>query len=87
MLFSIQAVAGLVDVKNLRVKIQYGSCWINVTGQIQAIERRVNLTGNFNHKWSWLLRSYIPETIQVCVVILVVLHLPYLSVYNVGFCF
>ncbi|XP_053220423.1 uncharacterized protein LOC128401423 isoform X1 [Podarcis raffonei] len=61
----LQAVAGLVDVKNLRVKIQYGSCWIIVRGQIQAIERRINLTGNFNHKWSWLLRSYIPETIQV----------------------
>ncbi|CAI5792171.1 Hypothetical predicted protein [Podarcis lilfordi] len=61
----LQAVAGLVDVKNLRVKIQYGSCWIIVRGQIQAVERRINLTGNFNHKWSWLLRSYIPETIQV----------------------
>ncbi|XP_033023614.1 uncharacterized protein LOC117057008 [Lacerta agilis] len=61
----LQAVAGLVDVKNLRVKIQYGSCWLIVRGQVQAVERRINLTGNFNHKWPWLLRSYIPETIQL----------------------
>ncbi|XP_061456403.1 uncharacterized protein LOC133372116 [Rhineura floridana] len=61
----LQAAARLMDVKNLRLKIQYSSCWIIVGGQMQVDEARMNLTGNFNHKWPWLLGSHIPETIQM----------------------
>ncbi|XP_044289621.1 uncharacterized protein LOC123025172 [Varanus komodoensis] len=61
----LQAIAALLPVKNLTAKFQYGSCWVIFRGQMQKTGKRLDFTGGLRHKWAWMLKSDIPEAIQM----------------------
>ncbi|KAM6424394.1 uncharacterized protein PHA67_004969 isoform 2-T2 [Liasis olivaceus] len=61
----LQSSVMLLEVKNITMKVQYGSYWIFVEGQMQKTEGKLDLTGSFHHKWPWLLQSDIPESLEL----------------------
>ncbi|XP_019350266.2 uncharacterized protein LOC102557779 isoform X1 [Alligator mississippiensis] len=61
----LQVTLDLKEIKSLSIKIQYGSCWMALEGQIQKTPRRTDLTGNFQNSWPWLQQSGIPTYIQM----------------------